>query len=113
MSTRRSSRSAYKSLVELEKRAKEAEAAAAGPLWGQDAFAEDDDDDDGSFDAERLSDDGEVRLSKFHEPCACSRFRCAPAAHAYALTIFRFRYPDHTDLTVSDATCLFCALYGT
>lgn len=61
MSTRRSSRSAYKSLVELERRAKEAEASAAGPLWGEEAFADDDDDDDGSFDAERLSDDGEVR----------------------------------------------------
>lgn len=61
MSARRSSRSAYKSLVELEKRAKEAEAAASGPLWGEDAFGEEDDD-DRSFDAEKLSDDGEVRL---------------------------------------------------
>lgn len=68
MSTRRSSRSAYKSLVELEKRAKAAEAAAEGPLWGQEAFVEDDDD-DGSFDAEKMSDDGEDIIdSDFDEP---------------------------------------------
>lgn len=55
MSTRRSRRSNYKSLIELEKRAKE-----ATPLFGEEAL---DDSDDQSFDADRHSDDGEVRSS--------------------------------------------------
>lgn len=53
MSARRSRRSTYKSLIELEKRAKE-----ATPLFDEEAF---DDSDDQSFDADRHSDDGEVR----------------------------------------------------
>lgn len=60
MPQRRSSRGAYKSLVELERRAKEAEAAAEGPLWGDGVFTEADDD-DGSFDVDGHSDDGQVR----------------------------------------------------
>lgn len=53
MSARRSRRSTYKSLIELEKRAKE-----AAPLFGEDAL---DESEDQSFDADRHSDDGEVR----------------------------------------------------
>eukprot|EP00177_Eucheuma_denticulatum_P005967 GFKZ01010881.1.p1 GENE.GFKZ01010881.1~~GFKZ01010881.1.p1 ORF type:complete len:242 (-),score=70.21 GFKZ01010881.1:1262-1987(-) len=61
MSARRSRRSTLRSLVELEKRASE-----AAPLFGEDAL---DDSDDQSFDADRLSDDGEdIVDSDFDEP---------------------------------------------
>lgn len=59
MAQRRSTRGAFTSLADLELRAKEREASAAGPLWGEEAFAEPQEG-DGSFDIDGHSDDGQV-----------------------------------------------------
>lgn len=66
MPRQRSKRSNFKSLVELEKRANE-----SAPLFGEEAF---NDSDDQSFDADHLSDDGEVGYSLFIPVTVCDVF---------------------------------------